>query len=145
MTKKTVTKKQILKAIKSEPLRGGSWVRSFGRDYADCEVCAVGAVLRNTFRKKTVKRLVEDLIIGAVICNQIFSIDDYWPGATRQLKREKNYMGLLSVKFEYLWANHVTGHCDDNGDWVYVGVDTVRKKLSKFVQEHFPNKVTFEY
>lgn len=42
-----ITKQQVLKALETEPLKRGQWVdRAYLNYIGDCNVCAVGAVLR---------------------------------------------------------------------------------------------------
>jgi hypothetical protein len=50
--KKTITKKQILKAIDTENLYPGTWFEKTHKNYKDCQVCAVGSVLRNSIGKE---------------------------------------------------------------------------------------------
>lgn len=44
----TITRKQVIKALRTERLRKGQWMRAEnGDEIENCQVCAVGAVLRD--------------------------------------------------------------------------------------------------
>lgn len=123
-----ITKAQVLEAIANEPLWPGNWVALFipqDQTPDNCNVCAVGAVLRH-------KGLPRDEITqaGDQLLDRGDISSEYWENIPVLLK-DKLYLNALSVKFEYL--------CEDHDYSKARGLKTIRKKLAQFVEENFPN------
>jgi len=118
--KKSITKANVIKALKKEKLKCGWFFNSNVtiNNVVDCSVCAVGAVLRHmSFEKWAIEQCLNTNGLGyAAVENKYISED------INQLLKEKNYLGALSNYFE-----------DYHGD---------RAKTIAFVKKHFPNKLT---
>lgn len=125
-----VTRKQILQAIRTEPLKAGNWIHSKGDtdpylNIVDktCKVCAVGAVLRTAG--------VPDIQIrsyGFGINNSDRAISH--KGDEKLELEYKNYLAALSIKFEKLARKLGAGK-------------RTRDQLANFVKKNFPKTITF--
>lgn len=125
MKRKYITKQTILKAIKTEPLKPGSFVLLEGdlvSDDPSCSVCAVGAVLRKAGMNNN---RINRFGIKLVDYNSCSSSSVYRLPA---LLEEKRYLHALSVKYENLAR-------------VFRDLTFVRRELSKFVKKHFPSRI----
>ena len=132
---KTISRRDILTAIRNEPLKRGSWVYMYGRnDFSEgdkrCEVCAVGAILRQGgFSNYEI-----DYFGGALLNSGPISPDSSefnessLTNGLKQLIKEKKYIHALSVKFE------------DQASRTGAGKIT-RKVLSLFVKKNFPKRI----
>lgn len=147
-----ITRAQIIKAIKTEPLEGGQWInRTYDADgyisqlywdrpadVQECKVCAVGAVLRSCVPGITPNRIID---FGSGL---YYSDGGIGASATdiRQARDEvrdelalnnPNYILMLSRMFESYWRHYQ----DDRRQLGYT-----RKALVKFVQNNFPKSIT---
>lgn len=122
-----IARKDVLKAIRTEKLRAGSFIsgriRADGKLVEDsrCKVCAVGAVLRQAGIPS------EDIDNQAY---NVLTLESDWDDNGDEFKQLKdgNYLAALSVKFEKLAAK--------NG-----GVDPKTKSsLRNFVRRYFPKQ-----
>lgn len=111
------TRRDIIRAIRTEPMKAGSWVSYTTRTKdGTCKVCAVGAVLRE--RGNT----------DGQICNLAWKIA---PNGTVEneeiplLLKNKDYISALSAKFEYLARKYGNGK-------------RTKEKLVDFVKSNFP-------
>lgn len=140
-----VTRKEILKAIRTEPLKAGTWIHdrkvtldngsgiSLQTSVADkkCKVCAVGAVLRQ-------KGIPDDKIFWAadsLFCDTGSSecdSDASDEGNPLQNVKDGHYMAALSSKFEQLSKRLGSGK-------------RTRETLIRFVKRHFPKQVTVKF
>jgi hypothetical protein len=90
----------------------------------DCNVCAVGAVLR--------KRVSKDMLLSdfRVFCDEMtqgsFCSDD----DLEEALENKNYLGALSIKFEQL---NDYDYVDDRPPML-----EIREKMIEFVTKNFP-------
>jgi hypothetical protein len=129
-----ITRGQVLKAIKKEKLRPGQWVW----DHVDpkCEVCAVGAVLRNAGMAPT------DIDWSAPrICQYKFVQGD---GSIPAQLRRGNYLGALSMKFERLCEMTPMGGRDLWGCVTDEHIETkIKPKLEEWVRDHLPRGVIY--
>ena len=125
--KKSITKVQIMKALKDEPLlehRG--WFKESGPGISekDCAVCAVGCVLRamsfETWARKT-GLILNGLGWRAVKSSAHVTHDDYFYIGIHL--KNRNYLAALSAYFES---------------------DHSRKECIAFVKKNFPKKLTLE-
>ncbi len=131
---KTVSKKAIIEALKTEPLRHGSWYRAPDTDNnasGECQVCAVGAVLRGAAKAEPSAILNFGSRLFAYF--GVEGMSNASAGRKQALKYVKSgdYMAALSTYFESLSGrgtvlpkNHPT-----------------RKHMVKFVQKYFPDRV----
>ena len=133
-----VTRKQIIHALRTENLQGGSWFEDtqYNENTGEyeklnpttCPVCAVGAVIRST-GVVTKKNSFSKLCLWAYkLVNGIATEDDLSTDTKEGIKtllNEKNYLGALSVYFEAM---------ADNGR-------IRRDRLVKFVKTHFPSQL----
>lgn len=132
----TITKKQVVKALKEEPLRSGKFIAVYNdegeRIYfydntpakkLNCKVCAVGAVLRQ-------KNLSPSEISDVTLFLDVISRDSLEMLPT--LLKEKRYLEALSVKFESYLG-------DDDVEPTY----EQRRNMIRWVERNFPNR--FEY
>lgn len=135
--KNTISKKDILKAINTEPLAYGEWVK-MDKDGSgwptiissdkNCSVCAVGSILRQA--GLTNKRIhdfgFEMLHHGSVTAN-----DPYLEHSLKDALKNKEYLHALSIKFENQ-ANKI-------------GVNKrTRSALTKFIEVNFPNRIKLD-
>lgn len=113
-----ITQQDILKAIKKEKLKGGSFIHRNKRDKVDakCKVCAVGAVLR---QKEIENENILD--VASNICSSNVSSGGY----LEWYLEDRDYLSALSIKFERLYK------------W-YGGGQKTKTLLTKFVKESFP-------
>jgi hypothetical protein len=138
---KTISRRDILTAIRNEPLNTGSFVnpKGVGPDGVEgglgsvedknCTVCAVGAVLRKAgLSNREIEEFGEALGDLGPITPTRYEIYSDVKGGLKELLKEKKYLHALSVKFE--GQAHKTG----------VGKRT-RKVLSLFVKKNFPKRI----
>lgn len=120
---KYVLKKTIIRALKTEPLQTGQFVEKPDlRKVGDCNVCAVGAVLRATGATNYQIAKHTGWANGGVC---IFSCESQ--RRIIQLLERKDYMSALSSYFEDLVFGEPT--------------KAQRRKLIAFVEKNFPNRV----
>lgn len=120
MKKYKVTKKQIIEAILTEPLKAGQWFQrnneALEKDDGMCEVCAVGAILRNVKRKAT--------------AGDAFRVTNHlaMPQHLEYAYDLGNFMSILSTEFEsFTRINNM------NGD-----EPEVRMHLLNVIEAHCP-------
>lgn len=134
--KKTITRRQVLKAIANEPLEAGSFIE-FNVDhkrYKTCNVCAVGAVLRSTLKHVDNPDTLYE-IANKVTCEYIFNeygVSENYINLINSIIQNKSYLQALSVQFEYLSYKHK-----------YLKV--VRRKLANWVKASFPVSFVIKY
>lgn len=125
-----ITKEQVLTALRFEPLAAGNFIRVDGKPLSECNVCAVGAVMRNVLNKN-----IENEDDFSLLCKQVTK-DEFIDLDTDELLLEGNYLGALSNYFEqmmdsrYEWGNLETT----------VATNTDRARLITFVEEKFPEE-----
>lgn len=124
-----ITRKEILKAIRTENLRAGSPIElrwdARGLDLIEdekCKVCAVGAVFRQIGIKST---NIESCFRSVVMLTTSNASED---GNQAQELRLKNYLAALSIKFEKLATSYGCGK-------------KTRTKLAEFVKVNFPEEI----
>lgn len=130
-----ITRKEILRAIRKEPLKAGEWIHNRevvktdaeGTKYLDsvldkkCKVCAVGAVLR--------AKGIDPDQMNDVAWSLLGRDNDVAEGGDeKEALKDKNYLLALSIKFEKL------------ADRLGAGKRT-REKLVEFVKENFPKNI----
>ena len=116
---KSITKAQVIIALKKEPLTRGSFFGGIKRTKKKCEVCAVGAILRYISFETWAHDIGYNINrVAYALTNQIATCQD-----PKGLIKEKNYLGALSCYFE---DNHT------------------KKQCIAFVKKHFPKKLTLE-
>lgn len=124
-----IDKDVIIKALKKEPLRAGSFMHVENNNGPlTCAVCAVGAVLRNTFDVSNIDDMDFAILAEKVCLNQFCSTDR----SPSILLQQGNYLGALSVYFELKMENE--NNITKN----------LRVNLVKFVQKNFPKQITIE-
>ena len=158
------TKKDIVKALKTEPLYFNSFFSVVGskEELKKCNVCAVGAVMRsnNALMNWAGQRLSymgghitrDECVSNPIQCLSFTENMCYLKDLLNDLLLDKNYMGALSVYFEslawdspYLLRNWYANHAITNNP--RKGRMTARSKKNrakviKFVQKHFPKTIT---
>lgn len=131
-----ITRKQVLMAVRYEPLTSGNWVK-FNDDGKPCGVCAVGATLR--------KCGIADKNISPLASNIYSSTDEYVnsfeePVTDAKLVRKhlshKNYLAALSCYFEGVVAPkyNITG--------ANVATPEAREELATWVEKNLPTRFT---
>ena len=131
-----IARDRVIQALRTEPLRPGRFFHINNDTSAqDCQVCAVGAVLRqhasaallarfDNYGDLHTTRITQTFCKGSAVCSD--------PG---ELIKQKNYMGALSSYFEKIMRakkqEHVTGQVID--------------LLIKFVKKNFPAQFTVRY
>lgn len=132
---KTISKQQIIKALTTEPLEAGSFFQyesgcnDKGVTLKNCQVCAVGAVLRSSGvvdMRSGLQRLSQR---AKTLCRDLFiweaSTYSSSRGAINAELRGGNYLGALSMYFENM--AETTG--------------IKRDRLVAFVQKNFPSRI----
>ncbi len=168
-----ITKAEVLKAIKEEPLLSPGWWfshRTVGAydpspvlegmtagDTTNCKVCAVGAVFRRTLRDNLPALDANDILksnlrgihISADGANGKLQMQER---ARREL-RHGHHWNALSVMFEGLCdlydvksAPVYMDSPDDTADRaaLFASLTKVREELAQFVTETFPDDLTME-
>lgn len=125
-----ITKEQVLTAIKTEPLKAGSFLRADGKPINECEVCAVGAVMRNVLNNK-----IEDEDDFHKLCGRV-TREQFIDNDVDVLLKNENYLGALSNYFEEMidcktWVP---------GDINLIATQDDIKELVTFVEENFPEE-----
>lgn len=113
-------KADIILALAQEPLQAGSWIhlaRYPEVPRAECPVCAVGAVMRQSLGG-----------VDTSLANRLCRSECCWEDP-KALIRKGNYFGALSCLFENMIA---PGHRATDED---------RRTLIQFVVKHFPDVV----
>lgn len=128
------TKAEIIKALKTEKLTPGAFARYVRKPSStreahmqtliastkqNCNVCAVGAILRNKFKGYTIYDLNN---LGDSVTKGFYVDYD-----TDGLLEAKNYLGALSCEFELL-----SGICTDES--------VIVNMLLEFVKTNFPTR-----
>ena len=122
-----IKRSDILKAIRTEPLKAGNWIHedlSSNTDedfHSGCKVCAVGAVLRvkGISDEDIDFRAHEGLMNLGVGCSE--ESDEEFA------LEEKKYLNALSIKFEKLSRRLGNGK-------------RTRAQLAAFVKKNFPKQ-----
>lgn len=135
--RKTVSRREILQAIRTENLRSGEFVETdLGTplDDPNCGVCAVGSVLRKVgFDNSEIDIFGRTLMNGGKVISDYESYDP--PIHTQReidgLLERRLYLNALSVKFERQVEKTGEGK-------------TTRKILAKFVKKHFPKRISLD-
>jgi hypothetical protein len=127
MKKKTITRRDVLAAIRTEPLRPGNWVVT--TENVKCEVCAVGAVLRHAGLNNEEIFEFGDIMMHYGKC----SVDGY--GSKEDIEdtiqgmlRNNRYLHALSITFEFYSRRLGKGK-------------RIRKVLANFVKKNFPKTI----
>lgn len=130
--KKTITRKQVLKAIANEPLSAGSFiVNDNSKTYKQCSVCAVGAVLRSTLLEIDNPRDL-DFFANRLTRTIRYGITETYIDYIDEILTTKNYLQALSIKFEWLCTQYKT-------------MKTVRKHLAIWVKKNLPKEFEVQY
>lgn len=132
-----LTRAEIILAIKTEPLSPGTWING-EPDEKDCQVCAVGGVLRRRYGdvmdEDELNSLANDLTnYGAAAPDDD---EDKQDVLSRLLGRD-SYLNALSYKFEWL--------CDDAGieeEDIIRKNNRVRADLVAWVRKNLPKEFT---
>lgn len=126
-----ITRDDVLKAIKEEPLIARYWVQP--RQQGPCAVCAVGAVLRNAGLTDTQINLA-----AATVTQHMFASDD---GSIPAELSTRNYMGALSMQWERLVDAAVPSL------WMDIDahhLEKLKPKLVQWVLENLPDGVVYD-
>lgn len=169
MTILDVSKQTILKAIKEETsFTNGAWSEFDGPYSIDeygvndepkvadkkCQVCAVGAVLRNVLDPDLNYSAIETVATRAVNHNfkmepaYFYDNNDVETDArnliakAENLKDDRLYLNALSVYYEGLCKvrKHLTNQDDLSRHQLY----RIKKKLLKFIEKHFPKRLNID-
>lgn len=133
-----VTRKQIIKALRTEPLGAqGNFIQ--GTDKT-CRVCAVGAVLRATYKDDDkVWRIGEELVRGTYVSGNYHPYNGYTGSEKRKVVEAAcaeqaltNPLAALSSLYEYRLQKMMTTRI----------TKALRESLVNFVKKHFPKEVT---
>lgn len=129
-----VTKSQIIEAIKTEPLRAGSWysVELNG----SCLVCAVGAVLRNACKMDyfNIERFAS--------ANYKTNTHPATPEMMGHLLENNRHMEALSCFFEDACAEASWNEDTTPENISKESMSEIRKLTVDFVEEYFPDEVS---
>lgn len=150
--KKTILRKNIIKALKTEPLGYGHWlsdaysalgnrkkISDFDKLPEGCTVCAVGATLRKELH------VGRDKFNRACSLNTHHYHDAIFEDAKKEIKEQLgmgNFLGALSIFFEAqgdIVRRRKGMYYEDQ----YPNVTpAVRHKLVEFVKKNFPVSIT---
>jgi hypothetical protein len=125
-----LTKEQCIEAIKKEPLHPG---RYFMDEGLDCEVCAVGAIIRNTL-DESFHNTFTGLVVtqGDCVAFHINEIDI--------ALRRKNYLGAVSMAFEHFCEEFSR----EEGHPTHDELELIRAETINFIEEFIPDKFEIE-
>jgi hypothetical protein len=146
MTIVSITRSEIVKAIKKEPLKtlkAGHWV--LGKENSrvknkTCSVCAVGAVMRNALlAPNQVARAIDDAAWAATQDCEVADADPM------DLIAEKSWMAALSCFFENL-SSEIEEDSDEGYAHVLTEKETkrLRDETVTFVKKNFPKKIEID-
>jgi len=139
----TFTRKEIITAIETEPLKSGVWIRLADPNKptkfaakAKCKVCALGGVLRRRFNRCSLN-FIDDLAsdLGYIAGLSIYN----WEIPLAQ----KKYLQALSGKFELLCQEYNK----DDHDYNHLDVPeghSVRSDLIVWIKKNFPRSFTID-
>lgn len=94
-----ISKEKVIEAIVKEPLASGKFFdleAGYGIDDGKCEVCAVGAILRNTKKREFSSIDAENA------CHEIYTSD-----CLETAYETENFLSILSSEFETASMDHV--------------------------------------
>jgi len=144
----TLTKKQVIRALKTERLTGGAWVDMYGAltreeivNKDNCSVCAVGAVLRHAFEGRITG--IEIDAIGSKLgglgrtADLGYASDVIYIIAGQSVKRHP-LLGLSQL-FETLYFSKYQLY-GVLGKGRGPKMRALKKGLVTFVKKHFPEK-----
>lgn len=140
MAKITITRRQIIKALQTEPLRPGHYAKESTNK--GCTVCAVGGVMRQIFKVdlKTSVGLLDNLCSFAVDADRNGDIHTSMLSATDDPDESLAagaYLTALSAQFETLCT---TRNVVDPETYEFNArkIPAVRKLLIAWVKENLP-------
>ena len=125
-----VTRREILKAIRTEKLQGGAFIQTRS-DYPyivddTCKVCAIGAVLR---QKGIPSESIENMAYAITSDDFAIGPDDCFASTNEfEAIKAKAYMNALSLRFEKLAKKSGTNK-------------KTREALCRFVKRYFPKSI----
>lgn len=126
--RKTVSKKEVLAAMRYGPLNSGNWITY--NINGECQVCAVGAVLRRVhFSDNAIENFGSSLADKGRVTPYLMG--DGIHEAIIEFLNKKQYLRALSIKFE----NQV----DKTG----TGKKT-REVMTNFVKKNFPKRIKLD-
>lgn len=147
--RKLVTKDQVIEALKTEPLRAGSFFDMFhGSQLETCDVCAIGAVMRKTLGVKTLRSLTFSTSLfdlGSFLCKGYYS--KVVGVSISNLLNKKNYWGAPSSYFEKTAGQisdkiyYRVAYLDPAANLHNEEIAVLRKKTISFVRRNFPDKL----
>lgn len=136
----TLTRNMIVKALKTENLKAGTWVTSKNKKV--CGVCAVGSVVRQLgFKSKKIGKVCDTIVTNCVTDSH----DSY--KANREIQRELddgNYLNALSMKFEHMAGSlaEILGiDYTDSNELTIKQIEILRQPLIDWVKAEFPDTV----
>lgn len=136
----TVSRSMIVKALKTENLKAGTWVTSKNKKV--CGVCAVGSVVRQLgFKGDKIEKVCEALVKNCVTDSHNTS------SANVEIENEidnGNYLNALSMKFEHMAGKlaEVLGiDYTDSSELTLQQVEILRKPLIDWVKNNFPETI----
>jgi hypothetical protein len=146
----TVTKRQVLKAIQTEPILPGSFVHTANinakryKNSVHCPVCAVGAIFSHTSKKGVDAESVDALARNTVMQYTFDDRSTYYDGSLKELLKEaekiveRHPLSALSSLFEAL------GNQDRYTTSKGFANLRLRRILAAFVTEYFPEKLVLD-
>lgn len=132
----TLTRRSIIKALRTEPLAPGQWARTDakGKTEKNCPVCAVGAVVRHCIFKGKPPKLDEDSFLLHPLERVSEDVTQHAlpsSGDVELLLEEKNYMGALTNFFEQQHFGRIT--------------PKKREIVIDWVKRNFPKEIEVTY
>lgn len=149
----TVTKAQVIKAMKTEPLAAGSYFHynhlapidgSFlEKKYSNnlgCPVCAVGAIIDTKAKDYNLDRNRSERICLNIIASSTLDLmrEEKEAEVIANLLKEEKYLSALSVLFES--RSEKKSYCTKLGFANY----KMRKVLIDFVRKNFPSTIEID-
>lgn len=150
-----VTKKQIIEAIQTEKhLFAGEWIVGADDDWAHrgegqrtkfCNVCAVGAVLKNSVRMDTPSWKIRNIAIINTSAGRYImegAGETELDAEVKRLLDRKLYLNALSCVFEGEWERATDRMRSESRHAHYRRIKKVKARTTEFVKKKFPAYIT---
>jgi len=118
-----ITKDEIIKALATEPLCGGTWIQNDG-----CKTCAVGSLFKNHFDQTDLINFLDNTVRYACLEDYWDDDDDSDEDMICDMLDGGLYLSALSSYFEKM-------------DSRYSPTEETRIELINFVEAEFPDVI----
>jgi len=127
-----VTKREIIKALATEPLSGGMWISEDG-----CEACAVGSFLLYHFTDKS--KLVD-------FCDKVVTRSTITYSSFEQDPEKLYQLQLLEMIDGGLYLSALSAYFEDTvyNNYGFIPTDEDRAEFISFVEAEFPDVIDLD-